>query len=807
MATPLEQAAAALKKVKLKEKVTLLYGKGAWDTHAIGKTSIGDIEMHDGPCGIRKPCAAPKSGDFIETSYPATCFPAPCLTACSWDPSLIEEMGERFGLEAIDQKTDLILTPGVNIKRNPLCGRNFEYLSEDPLLAGKMGAGFINGVQSQGIGACIKHFAANNQEYRRLTYSAEIDERALRDLYLKSFEIAIKESDPWAVMCSYNRINGVYSSDNDWLLKDVLRDEWKYDGVVMSDWGATFDPILSHNHGLDLEMPCFEDRRRSLKKAVQNGTLDGNLINQEAARIAALSFKKALRKPCKTAFNYGMSHQIARKVACQSMVLAKNSDGLLPLTSFDDICLIGALAKDFRFQGAGSAQVVPTHLVNLFDALNSGRPQSKLIPFEKGYPTSAKENSKDLLLSAVNLASTHDKVVVCLGLPPEYESEGFDRHDMRLPETQYALVDALASVCKNIVVVLLCGAPVELPFIDKISSLLIAYLPGEAGGEAIKDVLSGTVNPSGKLAETWPFHYVDVPSKDYYPGSGDISLYKESVFVGYRYYQTAAKKVLFPFGYGLSYSKFVYSDFALSKEVLKTGQVLKISIKVTNKSKIPGSEIVQLYISGRNCKVFRPLRELRSFTKIALDPGASKTIIFSLSYSAFAFYETTEERMEVEGGQYLIEVSSSSEDPKAFGFVSVLSNYHPMDKRPLLPSYYNLTREGSFRVSDEEFERLLDHPLPKSKDRHKRPFTLNSTLEECSWTFAGKKIKKSLKKSCYNPDRSEQANNDFLNMVMDSPIRMMGTAGYSDKKMLALLALINRRPLKALFLLQFGHRK
>jgi beta-glucosidase len=809
MDSTIEKAEAIVKKLTLKQKVHLLYGDGDWHTFGLKKTSITPLEMHDGPLGLRNPdgSAAANVGELVGGSVPATCFPAPCLTACSWDPELLSKMGTNIGKECLQQKTDIILAPGVNIKRNPLCGRNFEYLSEDPLLAGKMAAGYIAGVQSVGVGVSLKHFAANNQEYRRFNYSAEVDMRALREIYLRPFEIAIKESNPWTVMCSYNRINGVYSSDNDWLLKDVLRKEWGYTGVVMSDWGATYDPILSHNHGLDLEMPCHQKRQKALVKAVKRGDLKLEAVNEEALHMVTLDLRAKNRPDSKQAFNAGISHQSALQVAEESLVLAKNCGDILPLSSLDDVCLIGALSKQFRYQGAGSSKVVPINLVTLYGALNEGRDVGKEIKYEPGYPLSPKENAKALLLSALDLASTHNKVILCLGLPEGYETEGYDRHDMRLPEEQYALVDALASVNKNIIVVFLGGAPVEMPFVDKVQAILLAYLPGEAGGDAIKNVLLGKVNPSGKLAETWPLHYLDVPSHDFYSGTGDVAPYKESIFVGYRYYCSAERNVLFPFGHGLSYTKFAYSDFQISKDSLKVDGVLKVSLKVANTGKVDGSEIVQLYLSARNGKTFKPLRELKGFTKLSLAAGKSKTVIFTLPYSAFAHYDVTGERFQVEGGQYLIEIGASCLDVRLSGFVEVASPFQAMDKRSLLPSYYNLTREGAFRVSDDEFERILGHNLPIQHDRHRRPFTLNSTLEEISGTFIGKKIKNKLQQRCYSPEKSERENADVLAMMLDSPIRMAGMIGLSEKTILAFVALANGKPFKAFFELLFGRRK
>jgi beta-glucosidase len=796
-----------IEKVSLKKKVKLLFGDGDWHTHGIQKTSIKSLEMHDGPCGLRKPyLGKPKPGEFVAASAASTCFPAPCLVACSWNPEVTKSIGERMALEALDQGTDIILAPGVNIKRNPLCGRNFEYLSEDPLLSGKMGAGFINGAQNQGVGTSLKHFAVNNQEYRRLNYSAEVDERALRDIYLKPFEIAIKESNPWTVMCSYNRINGVYASDNDFLLVTILRDEWGYQGVVMSDWGAAYDPVDSHNHGLDLEMPCHTDRTAQLMRASKSGKIPLNTIDLEATRIAGLSVKARIRKPSKTAFNYGMSHAAALEAAENSIVLAKNDNNILPLKNFQGCCLIGALAKTPRFQGSGSSQVVPKKLVSLLDAMNVGG-DSKGIDFAPGYDLLSNKDSQKLCFDAVDLAASHKTVILMLGLPSEYESEGFDRHDMRLPEEQYSLADAVLKVNSNVIVVLTLGAPVELPFADRTKGIIIAYLAGEAGGEAIRNILLGKTNPSGKLAETWPLRYLDVPSYDFFPGNGDVSLYKESIYVGYRYYLTAKRAVRFPFGYGLSYSTFVYSDVAISKMVLSAGSELKISCNLTNTGPLLGSEVVELYLSPQNGKTFRPLRELRGFSKVSLASGDQKKIVFAIPFSSFSFFDIQRKKPVVEDGSYLIEIGSSCEDIRLSMVINVSSSFKGDDLQSRYPHYYSLPNDDVFRMSDNEFQNLLGHEIPSEIDHKKRPFTLNSTIEEISHTFIGKLIKKGVIKQMTLSTRSERANRDFITMVLDSPIRMSGVAGFHDKTLLAIVDMANGNYLKALGDVFFGHRK
>jgi beta-glucosidase len=801
-----KSAVDGVKKLNNKQKVSLLYGKGVWWTNAISGTPIVSIEMHDGPCGLRRPTGGkPKAGEMVEASFPSTCFPAPCLTACSWDPSLLAKMGERVGLECVHQNTDMILAPGVNIKRNPLCGRNFEYLSEDPLLAGKMAAGYIEGVQGKGVGTSLKHFAANNQEFRRLTYSSEVDQRALREIYLKPFEIAVKEAKPWTVMCSYNRINGVYSADNDWLLKNVLREEWGYQGVVISDWGATTDPVESHNHGLDIEMPCSEKRAKELARAIRKGRLHQADVDASAARIAALSDLKAARKDNESAFNYGMSHQVALSVAEQSIILAKNDRGILPLSSYQNCCIIGGLAKEARYQGGGSSEVNPQNLVSFLEAANVGG-SAQGIPFAPGYCLHNGEDADKLKIDAVDLASAAKTVILVLGLPLKKESEGYDRNNMRLPEDQYQLFDAIYHVNQNIVLVLLCGAPVELPFFDQVKAALVAYLPGEAGGTAISNILLGKANPSGHFAESWPYHYTDVPSYEFYPGHGDVSLYKESIFVGYRYYLSAGKEVQFPFGYGLSYSKFAYADLKVSKDTLKPGMKLGVSFTLSNVSKVDGSEVVQLYVGENSPKVIKPLRELRAFQKIALSAGASSKVSFELSYEDFAHYDPTMERYVVEGGTYRIEIGSSSDKIALKEKIQVVSTYQTMSLMSQLPSYYHLDKPGYLKVPNEEFSILLGHQIPHEVDHHHRPFTLNSTMDDISNTFIGKILAKQVHKMVYNPDKSEEDNEAYIKMMMESPLRMIPVSGMKEGVALFVRDAANGRYLKGVWNYFFGHR-
>lgn len=790
----LSKAEAIVKRLSLKEKASLLFGKGAWHTNGIARESVLSVTMHDGPLGLR---AVPESRSVLLEGAPkATCFPAPCLTACSWDPSVTHEIGKAEAQEAIDQDTDIILAPGVNIKRNPLCGRNFEYLSEDPLLAGIMASGFIKGAESSGVMTSIKHFACNNQEFYRLSYSAEVDERALREIYLKPFEIAVKDAHPSTIMCSYNRINGVYSSDNDWLLKDVLRDEWGYKGLVMSDWGATNHPIESHNHGLDLQMPCSEDLSKTIVKGLKEGKLDPSSLDECASHVVALALKADARPKRDGKYSYEEGHKVALHAALRSMVLLKN-EGLLPLKDYSSSCLIGALSSSFRYQGAGSSQVTSSHLVSFLESYEGAGGKG----YEEGYPLKKDEASAKELSDKAKEAARHSKnVILCLGLPPSYESEGFDRGTMKLPPEQLVLFDEVYSVNKNIIVVLLTGAPVELPFASKAKAILLAYLSGEAGGEAISQILLGQTNPSGKLAESWPVSYDDVVSKDYYPGTRNHSLYKESIFVGYRYYLTSGVKPLFPFGFGLSYSKFVYSGLKI-KNVKEGEKGFAISFSILNDSDSPGEEIAEIYSRpAQELKVFKPLRELRSFKKVYIGAHESVEVSIFLPLASLSHYDERDERFEIEGGEYVIEVGAASDNIILSSSVKASPTDEQYDMRSITPKFYALKESHGLATSDSEFISLLGHPL--SEIAKERPFTLNSTLGDIKDTLIGKIIYKVLNKN--NPLSTPDSRKESEKMLSEITIRMGVGNGLTSKQALAILALANRHFFLALYQLMFG---
>ena len=791
-----------LKQCSLKKQAKLLSGNGSWNTFSLEECAIPSIQMNDGPCGLRVPSS--NAGDSnLETSLKATAFPTPSLLACSWDLDLMKEVGASFANDAIQKGTDVLLAPGINIKRNPLCGRNFEYYSEDPLLAGELGASFINGLQEKGVGACLKHFAANNSEYHRLTSSSEVDMRALREIYLKGFEIAVKKSNPWSVMCSYNRLNGVYASQNEWLLDQVLRKEWGYQGVVMSDWGAVFDPVLAHARGLDLEMPCFEKTRpATLSNAAKKGKLPKGKLLEEATRIASLSKKvqdAKKNRPHEEIISNG--HEVALKAALNSVVLAKN-DGALPLKTFRDVCVIGPFAKEPHFEGFGSSHVNTDHLTNFYD--EASKKLGKPLPFAKGYDPYGKEDEEALRLDAVDLASTSKTVILFLGTNYSEESEGYDRRDMRFDERQIRLFEAISAQNKNIILILSCGAPLEIPFIAKCRAVLIEYLAGEAGGEALYSLLSGEKNPCGHLAESWPIRYIDCPSSLFYPGESDVSLYKESVFVGYRYYLSAKRDVLFPFGYGLSYTDFSLTNFKVSRETLREGQKVKVSVKVTNTGNREGATVLQCYIGAKSEKTMHPLRELRAFEKVSLAPKKSKTVTFEISYDAFAHYGVTSESWVVNDDVYSIDLGLNCRDISFSKNIKVNSGHRSRDNRFVLPSYFHFASNGVWRISDDEFEILLDHSVSKNVRKKKKTVSRNSTFKDIENTFIGKKLKKKIVQLNESSSNNRYYKERNLSALMDLPLRFILTMGYSERILSAIISMANKNVLGALFHLIFG---
>ena len=640
----------------LEEKAGMCSGLDFWHLKEVEHLGIPKVMVSDGPHGLRK---QDEKGDHlgINDSIKAVCFPPAVLSACSFDRGLMEEMGKAIGREAQANDVSVVLGPAVNIKRSPLCGRNFEYYSEDPYLAGEIAAAFVKGVQSQHVGTSIKHFAANNQEYRRMSSSSEVDERTLREIYFPAFETAVKNAQPYTFMCSYNQINGTFASENKWLLTDVLRGEWGFKGYVMSDWGAVNDRVKGLEAGLELEMPASGgDNDAMIVKAVKDGALEEKILDQAVERILRIIFEYAdHRKPQE--FTMEKDHEEAQHIAEESMVLLKNENHILPLKTSEKAAFIGGFARNPRFQGGGSSHINCFKTTNVLDSV----PCDAQVVYAEGFPADRDFYDKALADEAVKAAAEADKAVIFAGLPESFESEGYDRSHMRLPECQNRLITEILKVQTNTVIVLHNGSPVEMPWLGEIKGLLETYLGGQAGGAAAANILYGKINPSGKLAETMPLKLSDNPSYLNF-GGGEKVEYREGIFVGYRYYDTKEMDVAFPFGYGLSYTTFAYSNLKLSMENPTEKDTVMVSADVTNTGKSAGKEVVQLYIRDLTGSAIRPEKELKGFEKVFLEPGETKTVTMELNKRSFAWYNTELHDWFAASGDYEILVGASSRD-------------------------------------------------------------------------------------------------------------------------------------------------
>ncbi len=646
-----------ISEMTLEEKAGMCSGKDFWHLKGAERLGIPAVMVSDGPHGLRKQA---EEADHLglNESIKAVCFPTACATACSFDRDLLEEMGERIGDECQAENLSVILGPAVNIKRSPLCGRNFEYFSEDPYLASQMAAAHIKGVQSKNVGTSIKHFAANNQEHRRMSCSSEIDERTLREIYLAAFETAIKEAKPDTVMCSYNRINGEFASENHWLLTEVLRDEWGFEGYVMSDWGAVNDRVKGLKAGLELEMPgSGGNTDKEIVEAVKNGELEESVLDRAVERILNIVFKFTDNRQ-EGKFDLEEDHKLAAKIAGESMVLLKN-EGVLPIpVQGKKIAFIGKFAETPRFQGGGSSHINSFKITSALEAVKD----VAQVTYAQGYDMKEDVIDQVMLDQAVEVAKEADVAVIFAGLPDAFESEGYDRSHMRMPDCQNTLISEIAKVQENIVVVLHNGSPVEMPWADQVKGILEAYLGGQAVGQAEVDILFGKVNPSGKLAETIPYKLSDNPSYLNFPGDGQKVEYKEGVFVGYRYYDAKEMPVRYPFGYGLSYTTFEYKDLQLSADKIKDTDKLKVRLKVKNTGNRAGKEIVQLYVADKTGAASRPVKELRNFVKVELQPQEEKTVEMELDKRSFAWYNTEIHDWYAASGEYEILAAASSRD-------------------------------------------------------------------------------------------------------------------------------------------------
>ncbi len=646
-----------ISKMTLEEKAAMCSGADFWHTEAVERLGIPASMVSDGPHGLRK---QDQEGDHlgVNDSIKAVCFPAGCGTAASFNRELLVKMGEVLGEECQAEGVSVILGPAVNIKRSPLCGRNFEYYSEDPLVASEMAGALIHGVQSKHVGTSIKHFLANNQETRRMSSDSRVDERTLREIYLAAFEGAVKKEKPWTVMCSYNKINGTYAAQNHKYLTEVLRDEWGFDGYVMSDWGAVNSRVEDLKAGLDLEMPTSMGANDKLiVGAVQSGELDESVVDTAVERILNIVFRYEENRDKQAVFDRDQDHEMARKVAEETVVLLKN-EGVLPLAENDQIAFIGKYAAKPRYQGGGSSHINSHKVTSAWDIAQA----MGNVTYAQGFDDKEDKVDEKLFAEAVEAAGKAKAAVIFAGLPDAFESEGFDREHMAMPSCQNELIRQVSQVQPNTVVVLHNGSPVEMPWAGQVKGILEAYLGGQAVGGAVCDILFGRVNPSGKLPETFPLRLEDNPSYLSYIGEGDMVEYREGIFVGYRYYDKKKMDVLFPFGHGLSYTTFAYANLRTDKEQMKDTDVMKVSVDVTNTGKMTGKEVVQLYVADKESTVIRPVKELRDFVKVELEPGETKTVTFTLDKRAFAYYSVRIHDWHVESGTFDILIGKSSRD-------------------------------------------------------------------------------------------------------------------------------------------------
>ena len=710
----------------LKEKARLISGKDFWQTVDIERVGIPSAFLSDGPHGVRRQAAA---ADHLglNASIPATCYPTAATMANSWDPELGEGLGQRLGQEAAVQKVNILLGPGTNMKRNPLCGRNFEYFSEDPYLAGKMAAGYIRGIQSNGISACVKHFACNDQEENRMILDSILDERTFREIYLTAFEIAVKEGKTKSIMSSYNLINGVYANENEHLLIDILRKEWGFKGLVVTDWGGNNDSVLSLKCHNQLEMPGNPDRPEEVIKAIEAGEIEESLLDDNVETLLEIVFdtmKNGVEKAPEK-FDVDEHHAFAEKCAEESAVLLKN-DGVLPLNKEKKVAFIGDFLFLPRYQGAGSSIVNPTKLDTTKDLLGNDN-GINVIGAAKGFNRYGKKNNK-LHKEAIALAEKADIVVLYLGLDEVTEAEGLDRANLHLENNQLQLVQDIKALKKEIVVVLSCGSAIEIPFVNDVNAILHCYLNGQAGAQATLNVLSGKVNPSGKLSETYPFKLEDVASSDNFPSHTRTIEYREAYGIGYRYFEKANVKVNFPFGFGLSYTKFEYKNLKISDD--------GVDFEIKNIGKVEGKEVAQLYVGLDQSMVIRPIKELKGFVKVNLKPGESKKVHIEFDDKTFRYFNTATNNWEIEEGNYSIYVGASCEDIRLQGEFKVKgTNAIPPYDKTALPNY----AVGNLRnISDEEFATLLGHEIPNGAlpfyKKNRMVIDYNTTFQELRYS-------------------------------------------------------------------------
>ncbi len=749
-----------INEMSIEEKASLCVGEDYWNSKKIERFDIPNIKMSDGPHGLRVQRESVDNLGINESEI-SICFPALSTIGNSWNKELAYLLGKTLGEEAKEEKVNIVLGPAVNIKRSPLCGRNFEYISEDPFLAGIIGSEYVKGLQSQNVGACVKHFAVNNQEDRRRTINAIIDERTLREIYLKPFEIILKNSNPWAIMSAYNKVNGEYCTENKHLLKEILRKEWNYNGIVISDWGAENDRVKGLKATHELEMPGGRGNGvNEIVEAVRNRKISEDELNKVVDRIIETAKKCKRKNKELKEYNKEKHHNIALKIAEDSIVLLKNKDNILPLKLNKNIAIIGDMAKSPRYQGSGSSTINPYKIENALDTFLENN-----IKFEyaKGYERIDLKNDKKLLEEAIKIAEKNEIVIVFAGLTENYESEGIDRKNIDIPINQNKLIQEICKVNNNVIVVLSNGSPIAMPWKDDVKAIITGYLGGEAGGRAIVNCLIGKVNPSGKLSESYPKDLSDTPCYNYYPGTELISEYKESIYVGYRYYDKVNKEVLFPFGFGLSYTQFQYSNLKVNKYDDK----IEVKFKIKNIGKVTGKEIAQIYISQIEPKIYKPNKELKEFVKIELSPNEEKEIAIKLNRKSFEYYNTETKSWKIEEGTYQIQIGKSSRDIVLKQEIYINSRDKKISKR--YPQKYY---DGNIQnISDEDFERLLGYKLPE-KHLNIENVTDENTLEQIKDTKVGKIIYKNQIEKMNNLFKKQNTNKATKVMMdMQKPLK------------------------------------
>lgn len=771
-----------INELPLKEKAKLLYGDGNWIVRGLPQYNISPIWLSDGPHGLRKEDTS-KGVNLGNKTLKAVCFPSASLLACSWDKDITYKVGGLIAIEAKSQGVNIVLGPGLNIKRNPRNGRNFEYYSEDPLLSGVLAGFLAKGLQDNGVGACLKHFAVNNQETNRMLVNAVVDHVAMNNLYLKPFKIANDIAHPYSVMCSYNKLNGFYNSDNKLLLRDTLKKSWGFEGLVMSDWGAT-NQVSSYKFGLDLDMPRFDDKYKYILKDVKKGKLTEKDINEALRRVLRISLK--LQTSYNQECDYERHHLEAGKISENCIVLAKN-DGILPLNDINEkIAVIGHFALESRYQGGGSSHVNSYKVSSFLDYL-----EEEKIPYEfaEGYSKDGTYNY-DLIKYAKEVASNNKKVILFIGTTENIESEGYDRKDILLPESHYHLYRAIKEVNENIIVIIQSGAPVELKDIISANAILISYLGGENVAYGLKRIIYGETNPSGRLPETWPLSYLDNPFYQYFPGDRCNVFYKESIYVGYRYFDKAGKNVLFPFGHGLSYSNVKYSNAHIY--YYRDNDEYELTVDIKNFSERSTKEVIQIYLNKDDSKLLRPKNELFLFKKEELLPFEEKTISFTFKKEDLRIYDIKTRDFVIEGGEYNLKIAKSVNDLILSVKFAVISDDIIVSSEDVIPSYYHIGHLND--LPDEEFAYLYQSLLPEYVDKTKKPFTLENSFEDIRYTFFGKLLYLYVKK---HPE--------IAGFVNGSPLRNIAMSGFINQQGTeAFIKIFNGKIITGLFKLLFG---